>query len=51
MELKKLPKLPKVSVTSFGKFHHLYNLYIFGLCFVTGNNLASSMLKCEGSLT
>ena len=51
MESKKLPKLTKVSVTSFGKFHHLYNLYIFGLCFVTGNNLASSMLKCEGSLT
>ena len=50
MELKKTPKLTKVSVTSFYKFHHLCNLYIMVYVLLC-NNLTSSMLKCEGSLT
>ena len=48
-KITKINKI-KVSLTSFDKLHHLFNLYIFGLCFVV-QNLASSMLKCEGSLT
>ena len=50
MELKQLQKLTKVSVqvlinsTIFAAFTFL--VYVL-LC----NNLASSMLKCEGSLT
>ena len=46
MLLKRVPKLTRVLVTSFDKFHYLCNLYVL-LC----NNLASSMRKCEGSLT
>ena len=45
-------KPTRVLVTSFDKFHHPCNLYIYiiGFCFLC-HNLASSMLKCEGSLT
>ena len=50
MELKKLPKLPKILVTSFDKFHHLTTLTFFVYVLLC-NNLASSMLNCEGSLT
>ena len=50
MQLKKTPKLTKVSITSFYKFHHLCNLYIMVYVLLC-NNLTSSMLKCEGSLT
>ena len=50
MELKKTPKLTKGLVTSFYKFHHLCNLYIMVYVLLC-NNLTSSMLKCEGSLT
>ena len=49
-ELKKLPKITRVLVTRFDNFHHLCNFYIFGFCLLS-NNLASSILKCEGSLT
>ena len=50
MELKKLPKLPKIFVTSFDKFHHLTTLTFFVYVLLC-NNLASSMLNCEGFLT
>ena len=50
MELKELPKLTKVSVTSFDKFHRL-STFTFLVYVLLCINLASSMLKCEVSLT
>ena len=42
---EKITRINKDIVTSFDKSHHLCNLVL--LC----NNLASAILKCEGSLT
>ena len=50
MELKELPKLTKVSVTNFDKFHRL-STFTFLVYVLLCINLASSMMKCEGSLT
>ena len=50
VELKKLANITRVFVTRFHKFHHLCSFYIFGFCLLS-NNLASTILKCEGSLT
>ena len=46
MELNKLPKLTKMSVTREIPPTFKFLVYVL-LC----NNLASSMLKCDGSLT